>query len=61
MDVINVDKQDDGAARRFYHRKALHACTEEVDGVRRVKDDFTGLFGYQYVLGEHTITVSITV
>src|SRR6266852_2518242 len=37
VDVVNVDKQDDGAARRFYHPKALRACTEVVDGVCRVK------------------------
>jgi hypothetical protein len=50
-DVVNVDKQDDGAARRFYHPKALRACTEVVDGVCRVKEDFKGLFVYQFILG----------
>lgn len=51
-DVINVDKQDDGAARRFYHRKALRACTETVNGVSRVKEGFSGLFVYLFVLGK---------
>ena len=50
-DVVNVDKQDDGAARQFYHPKALRACTEVVDGVCCVKEDFKGLFVYQFVLG----------
>jgi hypothetical protein len=50
-DVVNVDKQDDGVARQFYHPKALRACTEVVDGVCRVKEDFKGIFVYQFVLG----------
>jgi len=51
-DVVNVDKQDDGAARRFYHPKALRACTEVVDGACRVKDNFKGIFVYQFILGK---------
>jgi hypothetical protein len=51
-DVVNVDKQDDGAARRFYHPKALCACTEVVDGACRVKDNFKGIFVYQFILGK---------
>ena len=51
-DVVNVDKQDDGAAQRFYHSKALRACTEVVDGVCRVKDNFKGIFVYQFILGK---------
>lgn len=51
-DVVNVDKQDDGAARQFYHPKALRACTEVVDGVCRVKDNFKGIFVYQFILGK---------
>lgn len=50
-DVINVDKQDDGAARRFYHCKALCACTETIEGVSRVKDGFLGIYVYLFVLG----------
>jgi hypothetical protein len=50
-DVINVDKQDDGAARRFYHCKALRACTEIVNGVCRVKDGYLGIFVYLFILG----------
>jgi hypothetical protein len=53
-DVVNVDKQDDGAARRFYHLKSLRACTEVVDGVCRVKDNFKGIFVYQFILGKPT-------
>lgn len=56
-DVVNVDKQDDGAARRFYHRKALRACTEDVDGVICIKNDFKGIFVYQFVLGKRTNSV----
>lgn len=52
-DVINVDKQDDGAARRFFHCKALRACTETVDGACHVKEGFLGLFVYLFVLGKH--------
>jgi hypothetical protein len=55
--VVNVDKQDDGAARRFYHLKALRACTEVlvlVDGVCRVKDNFKGISVYQFILGKPT-------
>lgn len=50
-DVINVDKQDDGAARQFYHCKALRACTETIEGVSRVKDGFLGIYVYLFVLG----------
>ena len=51
-DVINVDKQDDGAAHRFFHQKGLHACTEIMDGKRCIKKAFVGLFIYFFVLGE---------
>jgi hypothetical protein len=51
-DVVNVDKQDDGAARRFFHRKGLRACAEVINGKRRIKKGFIGLFVYLFILGE---------
>ncbi|KAF7972503.1 hypothetical protein HWV62_17876 [Athelia sp. TMB] len=50
-DVENVDKQDDGAARRVFHTTALDACTLIKDGVREVHENFRGLFVYLFVLG----------
>jgi hypothetical protein len=50
-DVRDVDKQDDGAARRMFHYTALLATTEGVDGARNVKKEFTGLFVYLFVFG----------
>src|SRR5882762_1784199 len=50
-DVENVDKQDDGAARRVYHLVALTATTILENGVRRIRDGFIGLFVYLFVLG----------
>ncbi|KAI1782137.1 hypothetical protein LXA43DRAFT_977717 [Ganoderma leucocontextum] len=45
-DVENVDKQDDGAARRLFHHMALTAMTYEKDGVPDVLEEFRGLFVY---------------
>jgi hypothetical protein len=53
-DVINVDKQDDGAARRFYHPKGLRACTEIVNGVCCIRDGYLGIFVYLFILGKQT-------
>jgi hypothetical protein len=53
-DVQDVDKQDDGAARRLFHHSALLATTEERDGTDRglsVKEEHTGLFAYLYFFG----------
>ncbi|KDQ56779.1 hypothetical protein JAAARDRAFT_207846 [Jaapia argillacea MUCL 33604] len=51
-DVQDVDKQDDGAARRMFHPVALTAATTEEHGKREVKDDFIGLFVYLFIFGE---------
>ncbi|KAI0349019.1 hypothetical protein OH77DRAFT_1415677, partial [Trametes cingulata] len=53
-DVENVDKQDDGAARRLFHHTALIAMTtaDPAPGVTQVQEDFYGLFGYLFVFGE---------
>lgn len=50
-DVENVDKQDDGAARRIFHTVALDACTVMKDGVQQISEGFLGLFVYLFVLG----------
>ena len=50
-DVINVDKQDDGAARRFFHAKGLRACTEVINGKTTIRKDFKGIFVYLFALG----------
>ncbi|KAF8074050.1 hypothetical protein FPV67DRAFT_784077 [Lyophyllum atratum] len=51
-DVENVDKQDDGAARRVFHANALRAITDETLPMKReIKEGFNGLFVYLFVLG----------
>jgi hypothetical protein len=50
-DVEDVDKQDDGAARRLFHIKALAAMTTESDGVCSLREGFLGLFVYLFVFG----------
>lgn len=51
-DVQNVDKQDDGAARRMFHHVALKAMTNtQPDGEQIIKDGFAGLFVYLFVSG----------
>lgn len=51
-DVDNVDKQDDGAARRLFHPTALLAMTIKDDsGTLNVKDEFRGLFVYLFIFG----------
>lgn len=51
-DVQDVDKQDDGAARRIFHHMALAVTTSErVDGSREVRPEFTGLFVYLFIFG----------
>lgn len=52
-DVENVDKQDDGAARRLFHPTALLAMTTKDDaGNLSVQEEFRGLFVYLFVFGE---------
>ncbi|EIW56114.1 uncharacterized protein TRAVEDRAFT_50602 [Trametes versicolor FP-101664 SS1] len=52
-DIENVDKQDDGAARRLFHPTALQAMTKtDEKGTLCVHDEFRGLFVYLFILGE---------
>ncbi len=54
-DVQDVDKQDDGAARRMFHHMALSATTlEKLDGSRDIRPEFLGLFVYLFIFGEIT-------
>lgn len=50
-DVENVDKQDDGAARRLFHAMALEAMTTNVNGTLTVSESFLGLFVYVWIFG----------
>jgi hypothetical protein len=50
-DVEDVDKQDDGAARRLFHIKALAAMTIENNGVCSIREGFLGLFVYLFIFG----------
>ncbi|KAF7318667.1 hypothetical protein HMN09_00378400 [Mycena chlorophos] len=50
-DVVNVDKQDDGAARRLWHHTALVACTSGEDEAVEIRSGFEGLFVYLFTLG----------
>lgn len=57
-DVFNVDKQDDGAARRFYHASVLEAATtpgKECDD-RVIKKKYSGIFVYDFFIGKSTYT-----
>lgn len=53
-DVFNVDKQDDGAARRFYGASVLEAATtvNSETGEHVVDPKYSGLFVYNYFLGK---------
>ncbi|KAI0645527.1 hypothetical protein C8Q79DRAFT_1104104 [Trametes meyenii] len=52
-DVENVDKQDDGAARRLFHPVALLAMTSKDDeGKRVIQEEYRGLFVYLFIFGE---------
>ncbi|KAI0676073.1 hypothetical protein C8Q78DRAFT_1075017 [Trametes maxima] len=53
-DIENVDKQDDGAARRLFHPTALLAAMtlEDGEGNTAIKDEFCGLFVYLFIFGE---------
>ncbi|KAF9548288.1 hypothetical protein CPC08DRAFT_729533 [Agrocybe pediades] len=53
-DVDNVDKQDDGAARRVFHSNALNATIIKEDNdleAPRVRPGFEGIFAYLFVMG----------
>ncbi|KAJ3727641.1 hypothetical protein C8R42DRAFT_620753 [Lentinula raphanica] len=52
-DVDNVDKQDDGAARRIFHSNVLHSMRHVHPGSESpgIKPDFEGPFVYLFVLG----------
>ncbi|KAL6297866.1 hypothetical protein BKA93DRAFT_820633 [Sparassis latifolia] len=50
-DVENVDKQDDGAARRMFHYVALTAATDTNNNQRTVKDGFSGIFLVEHFFG----------
>jgi hypothetical protein len=52
-DVENVDKQDDGAARRVFHTVALEATTVVEHDIRIIREGFLGLFVYLFMFGEH--------
>lgn len=50
-DVENVDKQDDGAARRIYSYEALAATCELKDGKMEIHEGFEGLFVWLFIFG----------
>jgi hypothetical protein len=52
-DVVNVDKQDDGAAYRFFSSAVLTQCQE--DGI--ISPDKLGLFVYLFVIGKFFIKI----
>ena len=55
-DVENVDKQDDGAARRLFHSYALHAMTfKDENGKQCIKPEFVGIFVYVFILGTYQL------
>ena len=61
-DVEDVDKQDDGAARRLFHASALSAATfvpSSSDGAtvatttqREIRKGFEGVFVYLFIFGK---------
>ena len=51
-DIENVDKQDDGAARRVFHVMAFETTTIVQDGVRKIHPGLLGLSVYLFVLGK---------
>ncbi|KAF9526823.1 hypothetical protein CPB83DRAFT_837122 [Crepidotus variabilis] len=54
-DVANVDKQDDGAARRVFHHQALEAYTTKDNPNMEtvsIRPGFEGVFTYLFVLGQ---------
>jgi len=53
-DVENVDKQDDGAARRVFHVNAFNATveTESISSPSTIRPGFEGSFAYLFVMGQ---------
>lgn len=51
-DIFNVDKQDDGAARRAFHAHALFLMTEKKGEETVIAEGFDGLFVMQFVYGK---------
>jgi hypothetical protein len=58
-DVENVDKQDDGAARRMFHCVALKAMTSDESGELKIRDGFEGLFVYLFIFGKMSNFTSV--
>ena len=51
-DVENVDKQDDGVARRIFHTNALKAMLNLEDPNKpSIQPGFKGVFAYLFILG----------
>ena len=50
-DVRNVNKQDDGAARRIFHTVALDATATAESSIHKIRNSFHGLFVYTFFLG----------
>jgi len=51
-DIHNVDKQDDGAARRVFHHQVLEAATITEGGSGpKIRDSFHGIFVYLFIFG----------
>lgn len=50
-DVVNPDKQDDGAARRFTHYLALTSLTQKENNDYSIKAGYEGLFVYLFIFG----------
>ena len=53
-DVVNVDKQDDGAAFRFFSSAVLTQCQK--DG--NIESERLGLFVYLFIFGKLLLLIS---
>lgn len=63
-DIFKVDKQDDGAARRFFHSYTLQLMTHlpvRPDGSLstepEISEGFEGMFSFHYVFGASIISL----
>lgn len=55
-DVFNMDKQDDGAARRFFHSETLGLVTQQEESGRlKIRESMGGLFVFNFVCGMYTL------
>lgn len=53
-DVDNVDKQDDGAARRMFHSQTLSAAADLTDSNNfKIRPGCEGVFVYLFVMGKY--------